>query len=119
MHDIEEVFKHFLQRNIVFSLDSKIIKEGSLILYKQNDYYFSLYLKNGNQDQKKFEIPYPFSIERKNNYFVLNYTMSSISKGDNELYYKLMCLNQNSKSRFYNSKLILFEKNTLDLSVVV
>ena len=119
MHDTEEVFKYFLQRNVVFSLDNKIVKEGSLILYKQNDYYISLYLKNNNHEQKKFEIPYPFSIERKNNYFVLNYTMSSISKGDSELYFRLMSLNQNSKSRFYNTKMFIFEKNTLDLSVVV
>lgn len=119
MDEIEDTFNYFLQRNLVFSIDNKIIKDGNLLLYKKNDYYIVLYLKTNNQEQKKFEIPYPFRIERYENYFILNYTLSSISKNDSELYYRLISLNQKSNSRFYNSKLMIFEKNTLDLSVVM
>ena len=119
MKNVEDFFKYFLQRNLVFSLQGKIIKEGNLLLYKQNDYYILLYLKTNNQEQKKFEIPYPFSIEKENGYYVLNYNLSSISKSDSELYYRLISLNQKSNSRFHNTKIMVFEKNALDLSVVV
>jgi hypothetical protein len=115
---VDDLFKYFLQRNVVFSLDKKVIKEGNLLLYKKNDYYIMLYLKNSNQEQKKFEIPYPYSVESENGYFVLNYSLSAISKSDSELYYRLISLNQKSASRFYNQKIVIFEKNALDLSVV-
>lgn len=118
MDDTLEIFNHFLQRNVVFSLDNKIIKEGNLFLYKQNDYYLFFYLKNNNQEQKKFEIPYPFSIKKEKNYVVLDYSLSAISKSDSELYYRLISLNQKSSCRYYNNKILLFEKNTLDLSVL-
>ena len=117
--NVEDFFKYFLQRNVVFSLEGKIIKEGNLLLYKKNDYYIILYLKNSNQEQKKFEIPYPFSIEKDKGYYVLNYNLSCISKSDMELYYRLVSLNQKSNSRFHNTKIMVFEKNSLDLSVVV
>jgi hypothetical protein len=114
----ESDLNYFLQRNIVFVLENKIIKEGKLFLYNEKDYYLIFYMRSGNNDQKKFEIPYPFSVERKNNYLILDYSLSAISGGDSELYYRLVSLNQNSNSRFYNNKIIVFEKNTLDFSVV-
>jgi hypothetical protein len=114
----EKDFNYFLQRNIVFVLDNKIIKEGKLFLYNEKDYYLIFYMKSNNNEQKKFEVPYPFAIHKHNNYLVLDYSLSTISGGDSELYYKLVSLNQNSNSRFYNSKIIIFEKNALDFSVV-
>jgi hypothetical protein len=114
----ESDLNYFLQRNIVFVLENKIIKEGKLFLYNEKDYYLIFYMRSGNNEQKKFEIPYPFSVERKNNYLILDYSLSAISGGDSELYYRLISLNQNSNSRFYNTKIIVFEKNALDFSVV-
>jgi hypothetical protein len=119
MMNLEDFFKTFLQRNVVFSIDNKIVKEGNLILYKQTDYYLNLYLKTNNQEQKKFEIPYPFSIEKYKNYYILNYTLSSISKGDSELYYRLMSLNYKKNSRFFDTKILIFEKNSFDLKLLV
>jgi hypothetical protein len=114
----ESDLNYFLQRNIVFVLENKIIKEGKLFLYNEKDYYLIFYMRSGNNEQKKFAIPYPFSVERKNNYLILDYSLSAISGGDSELYYRLISLNQNSNSRFYNTKIIVFEKNALDFSVV-
>lgn len=119
MYDIENEFKFFLQRDIVISSNSKILKEGKLMLFNQKDYYFYIYLKIGNNStQKKIEIPYPFKIKKEKNYLILDYTLSAISENDSDLYYRLMSLNQKSNSKFYNSKIIIFEKNKLDLSVV-
>jgi hypothetical protein len=112
-------FNYFLQRNVVFVLENKIIKEGKLFLFNEKDYYLIFYLRTGNNEQKKFEIPYPFSVQRINNYLILDYSLSAISGGDSELYYRLVSLNQNSNSRFYNNKIIIFEKNDVDFSVVL
>lgn len=118
MYNIEDYFKYFLQRDIVVSVDSKIIKEGKLILFNQKDYYLNFNLKNSNQEQKKFELPYPFEVIQKENYLILSYNLQSISKNDSNLYYKLMTLSKKHNCRYYNSKILIFEKNKLDLSVV-
>lgn len=118
MDDIEQYFNYFLQRNVVFSMDSKIIKEGKLILFSQKDYYLTFHLKNSAGEQKKYEIPYPFNIVRKNKYLNISYDLQDISKKDDQLYYRLIALNQIHNSRFYNNKIMFFEKNTLDLSVL-
>jgi hypothetical protein len=118
MYNIEDYFKYFLQRDIVISVDSKIIKEGKLILFNQKDYYLNFNLKNNNQEQKKFEIPYPFSVKFEHNYLTLSYELNSISKSDPELFYKLVSLNKKSNSRYYNTKILIFEKNKLDLSII-
>ena len=52
----ESDFNYFLQRNIVFVLENKIIKEGKLFLYNEKDYYLIFYMRSGNSEQKKFEI---------------------------------------------------------------
>lgn len=118
MGNTEGLINYFLQRNVVFALDNKIIKEGKLYLYNQKDYYLVFYLKTANNEQKKFEVPYPFSLKKEKNYIVADYSLSSISSNDQELYYRLVCLKQNACSRYYNNKMIIFEKNTLDLSPV-
>lgn len=118
MDNIESNFNYFLQRDIVFSMDNKIIKEGKLILFSQKDYYLIFHLKNSNGDNKKYELPYPFHINREKNYLTFDYKIESISKNDSELYYRLLSLNKNQVSRFFNNKILMFEKNCLDLSVV-
>jgi hypothetical protein len=118
MSDIEEQFKYFLQRHIIFSIDGKIIKEGKLMLFNKKDYYLILYIKNNNQEQKKYEIPYPFSSRMDNNRLVLDYKLESISNKDVELYYRLASLNQTTNSKFFNTTVSVFEKNALDLKVV-
>jgi len=118
MDNIDSNFNYFLQRDVVFSMDNKIIKEGKLILFSQKDYYLIFHLKNSNGEHKKYELPYPFNIERKDNYLKFDYKIESISKNDSELYYRLLSLNKKQVSRFFNNKILMFEKNCLDLSVV-
>jgi hypothetical protein len=113
-----DLFNYFLQRNIVFVLNNKIIKEGKLFLYNQKDYYLYFYLKTNNNEQKKFEMPYPFSVKKYENHLVMDYSLSAISENDSELYYRLISLNRNNNSKYYDSKITIFEKNALAFSVV-
>jgi hypothetical protein len=118
MESIEDHFKYFLQRDIVISLDNKILKEGKLVLFSQKDYYLIFYLKNSNQEQKKFELPYPFDVRLEKNYLILDYELEALSKQDAELFYRLRSITQKSKSKYLNNKILLFEKNSLDLEVL-
>ena len=118
MDNIEQYFNYFLQRDVVFSFENKIIKEGKLILFSKKDYYIIFYIKNNNGEQKKYEIPYPFNILKEEKYLKISYKLEEISKNNSELYFRLMSLNQKNNSRFYNSVITMFEKNALDLTVV-
>lgn len=118
MDNIDSYFNYFLQRDIVFSMENKIIKEGKLILFSQKDYYLIFHLKNNTGETKKYELTYPFNIKKIDNYLMFDYKIESISKNDSELYYRLLSLNKNQVSRFYNNKVLMFEKNSLDLSIV-
>lgn len=117
MEEVENVFKGFLQKNLVFSLDGKILKEGKLFLFNRKDYYLVFYLKINNQD-RRFELPYPFDIKLVDNYIQMDYDFYSLSKNDPELYYRLISLNVNIKNRYLNKKVLIFEKNTVDLTLV-
>lgn len=118
MDDVSKYFNYFLQRDIVFSLDSKIIKEGKLILFNQKDYYCVFHLKGANDTNKKYEIPYPFEIIKQKNYLILSYKLENMSKNDIELFYRLKSLNHPNHLSVYDNKILLFEKNTLDLSSI-
>ena len=56
----EKMINNFLQRNIVFFINSeKPMKTGKLLIFKFKDFYFNFISKTDNVT-KTFEIPYPF-----------------------------------------------------------
>ena len=62
MQHIEQIFNKLLQHNIVFtSGESKIYKEGKLIMFKVKDFYLIFSIKIGNSI-KVVELPYPYKI---------------------------------------------------------
>lgn len=115
--NVESVLSHFLQRDIVFSVDSKIIKEGKLILLSQKDYYLNFYLKTSTGETKLYELPYPFDVELLDGYALLYYDIESITQGDVDLYHKILGLNTKS-SKLYNSIMMIHEKGALELEEV-
>jgi hypothetical protein len=48
----------------------------------------------------------------------LDYELEALSKQDAELFYRLRSITQKSKSKYLNNKILLFEKNSLDLEVL-
>lgn len=118
MQNLDDLFGYYLQRDVVFSIDSKIIRDGKLILFSQKDYHLNFYFKNNNGDNKVFEIPYPFQIDKCDNHLVLRYDIETLSKEDDELYYRLLALNKKNNSKFYNIKMLMFEKSSLNLKPV-
>lgn len=118
MADLEKKLSYLLQRDLVFSVDSKIIKEGKLILVSIKDYYVQFYLKCDGEN-KLFELPYPFDVEILNGYALFYYDIESISHGDADLYYRLLSLNRKTNSKLYNSILMIHEKDSLELQEIV
>jgi hypothetical protein len=103
----EKCFDYFLQRNMAFILDDKVIKKGKLVLVVKKDYYyvFSMYIDGV---LKKIEYPYPFIINEHGNGLSLNYHLTSLGIGNYELYYRYLALNRISNSKLYD-RIMRFE----------
>jgi hypothetical protein len=52
-----------LQYPITFTLGSKTIKQGKLLIFKQTHYYIQITILNLKNQKETFEIPIPFKIE--------------------------------------------------------
>ena len=103
----DSIFDSFLQREITFCLDDKIIKKGKLALVIKKDYYFifNIYVDGV---LRKIEYPYPFMISDIDNGLLLNYNLTSLSIGCDELYYRYLAMKRVSSSKLYD-KIIKFE----------
>ena len=72
----EEINAHFL-KNISFILDGKVIKEGKLKLFIMKGFNFKFFLIDNSNVIKTIEMPYPFSLVRKNNGYIFDYRLDS------------------------------------------
>ena len=106
---LQECMKTLLQRDIKLTINSKVLREGKLILFNLKDYYIECTLINKNNQQKIYEIPVPFTIDIKSKYILFDYGINSVSKGDidNKLTIKMLASNIGKKSKFYDNTLTI------------
>jgi hypothetical protein len=108
MINLERALNYFLQRDIIFTVDNKCVKRGKLILCSIKDFYITFYLKH-NDDQKRYELPYPFAIESKNKELVFDYQLSTMACNNVDLLFKLQSLNKKKNSKIYDNKIVIAE----------
>lgn len=108
MMNLEQTLNYFLQREITFTIDNKVVKRGKLILCNIKDFYITFYLKH-NDDQKRYELPYPFNIESTNAGVIMDYSLETIAGNNTELLYKLQSLNKKKNTKIFNSKVVIAE----------
>jgi hypothetical protein len=108
MIDLEQTLNYFLQRDITFTIDDKVVKRGKLILCNIKDFYITFYLKH-NDDQKRYELPYPFALENTNRRVTMDYTLESVAGNNTDLLYKLQSLSRKKNTKIFNSKVVIAE----------
>lgn len=59
----ENFFTKNLQNSISFTLGSKTIRKGRLIIFKRSHYFIQISLVSSKKAQETFEIPIPFNTE--------------------------------------------------------
>jgi hypothetical protein len=52
-----------LQKQVKFSINNKIIKQGRLLLFRKTHYYIHISITNVKNEKENFEIPFPFNVE--------------------------------------------------------
>ncbi len=108
MINLEQTLNYFLQREIAFTIDNKVVKRGKLILCNIKDFYITFYLKH-NDEQKRYELPYPFAVESTDKGIVMDYTLETIASSNMELLFKLQSLTKKKNTKTFNNKVTITE----------
>ena len=66
-----------LQKKISIICNNKIIRQGRLLLISQKDFYITFTISIKGQT-KKYEVPYPFSVEVNPDKIILDYRIDTI-----------------------------------------
>ena len=106
MIDLERALNYFLQRDITFTVDNKCVKRGKLILCSIKDFYITFYLKH-NDEQRRYELPYPFAVESKTGELVFDYKLSTMAHNNIDLLFKLQSLNKKKNSKIYDNRITI------------
>lgn len=102
----ESFLQRHLQTSIKFTLGTKIIKQGRLMLFKRAHYYLHITLLTQKNNRESFEIPIPFKVEEYSHeklaYF--DYRLQGLGGFNNELNNRLskIKIKNTNSSQYYN-----------------
>ncbi len=102
MNENYEIFLNNLHRNFKFTCNNKVIKEGKLILFNFDNFYYSFTLDvSGNK--KNFKMPMAFSVTDTLSSIKLDYTIKTLCYNIDEFEFLCKMIQPKSKSTFYDS----------------
>jgi len=106
---IETVVATFLQKKVVFSLDTKILKRGKLILFCIKDFFctFTLLCEEKNNKKIVYEIPYPFYVNAEPNKLIFDYTLKRFCHSDSNLETRVRSIIPDKPSKIFNKKITI------------
>jgi hypothetical protein len=109
IENIERSVNNFLQNNLCFALENKILKRGKLILFSIKDFYctFTLICQEKNNKKIIFEIPYPFAFLHKQKEIVFDYSISSFVKNNNQIEPCVAKVSTVKPSKYLNKKITI------------
>jgi len=98
-----------LQKNVCFTMNDKVLREGKLMIYNVKDFYITFTLITKKDQQKIYEIPVPFYTYADESSIVLDYSIGYITKKSRKIDYLLTALKNKigKKCKFFDSKLII------------
>lgn len=106
MNNLEDTLNYLLQRDLNFIIDGKIVKRGKLILLSIQDYYITFYLKHNNE-QKKYELPYPFKFHKDGHQLVLDYKLSTLTHNNANLLFRVCGLSRKKSCKMFDNTVII------------
>jgi len=105
---VEEILKYLLQRQILFMINERVIKQGKLILFKQNNYCVDLHL---HQHKKEglliYTIPIPFNIAKSSYSVLFDYRLAALVKNNDRLLQMVKNVAPARKTKFYDTLLTI------------
>jgi hypothetical protein len=99
-----EIFLNNLHRNFKFICNNKVLKEGKLILFNFNDFYYSFTL-DVSGSKKQYKLPMAFNVTECLSSIRLDYTINTLCHGIDEYIYHCDKIPQPFKSNLYDNVL--------------
>lgn len=80
----ENFFSRHLQTSLSFYLGKRVVREGRLIIFKRNHYFFQMTILNEKNEKEYFDIPLPFKAEYhpEENLLYFDYRIKTLASGD-------------------------------------
>ena len=103
------VLKHALQRDVVFEVNGKILRQGKIILFNIKDFYISFNILTPKNIVKTYELPMPFEIILQDDGILCDYSVANITRKDQVTEYLIRSVYNKfgKKSKLYDSKLTI------------
>lgn len=80
----ENFFSRHLQTSLSFHLGKRVVREGRLIIFKRNHYFFQITILNEKNETECFDIPLPFKVEYhpEESLLYFDYRLKTLAGGD-------------------------------------
>ena len=108
--EIEKAITNHLQKTVTFSIETKILKKGKLILFCIKDFFcvFTLLCEEKKNKKIIYEIPYPFDLHLgQSGKLVFDYTVNSFCKVNKNLAKCINSLPIKKPAKLYNKKITI------------
>jgi hypothetical protein len=102
MDNKNEIFLDNLHRTLRFVCNNKTIKEGKLILFNFNDFYYSFTLDVSGV-KKHFKLPMAYSITDCTSAIHLDYTLKTLCYGIDDFEFSCRMIKPKSKNNLYDN----------------
>ena len=106
---LQDNLNTILQKNVCFTMNDKVLREGKLMIYNIKDFYITFTLITKKDQQKIYEIPAPFYTYIEGSNVIFDYSTGYITKKSKKIEYLLTSLKNKigKKCKFFDSKLII------------
>lgn len=102
MEKKNDIFLDNLHRNLKFTCNGKVLKEGKLILFNFSDFYYSFVL-DVSGIKKHFKLPMAYSITYCTSAIHLDYTIKTLCHGIDEFEFSCRMIKPKSKNTLYDN----------------
>jgi hypothetical protein len=107
--EIEQSIKPFLLKDLTFTVDNKVLKNGKLILFCIKDFFCVFTLTTSDRGSKRYiyEIPYPFTLNKTVSSLEFDYTLNGFCLDNLKIADSIKKVNVNRTSKIFNKKVIV------------
>lgn len=109
VYKTDNALRNALQKNVIFEVNGKILREGKLILFNIKDFFITFSIVTSKNISKTYELPVPFAVEKHPDKIVFDYSIDKITKNNSVTNYliKTVYNKLGKKSKLYDSKLTI------------
>jgi hypothetical protein len=102
----------FLQKNVMFNIETKTVRRGRLLLFNIKDYYLKFIIRTNKDINKTYEIPYPYDVIPGENSITLSYKILDMCVGNEGKRDKVLQYEAESNSKLYDKTVIITNIDT-------